>query len=279
MIGADELRDDLGVALRLAELAAGAILPHYQRCASERKPDGSEVTAADLAAERAIRDRLARERPDDGVLGEEFGEQAPRAGGTRRWVVDPLDGTAYFALGLPSFSTLIALVDGDEPVLGVIHLPVTAETVYAARGLGCWWRRKPDAEPERLHVAGVSALADAFASVSHPMSSDLLPTAGQPSYRLSRLIRSVREIRFAGDAIKHTLLCRGRLHAAVDTVMFPWDIAAIVPCVEEAGGVVTGLTGDRARVLHGGTLLSTGHPSLHRAILEVLTPEEAAAPR
>ena len=136
----------------------------------------------------------------------------------------------------------------------MIHQPVTAETVYAARGLGCWWRAGRTTSPSGCTSRGVSALAEAFASVSHPMSSDLLAEAGQTPYRLSRLIRSAREIRFAGDAIKHALLCRGRLHAAVDTVMFPWDIAAIVPCVEEAGGVVTGLSGDRDRVVHGGTL-------------------------
>ena len=277
MIGPDELLDDLGVALRLAEQAAEVIRAHFRRCAVDFKPDGSEVTAADLAAEQAIRDRLARERPDDGILGEEFGDQAPRVGQSRRWLIDPIDGTAFFCLGLPMFSTLIALLDGDEPVLGVIHLPVTGETTFAARGQGCWWRPSVVAEPERLRVDDtVRSLADAIASAGHAQSSDIQPTDGQRPHRLAHLIRSARAFRFAGDSVKYPLLCRGRLHVAVDTIMFPWDIAALVPCVEEAGGVVSSLNGDRDRVVFGGTLLGTAHPGLHREVLAALIPEQGA---
>ena len=277
MIGPDELLDDLGVALRLAEHAAGVIRPHFRRCAVDLKPDGSEVTAADLAAEQAIRDRLARERPDDGILGEEFGDQGPRAGNDRRWLIDPIDGTAFFSLGLPLYSTLIALLDGDEPALGVIHLPSTGETTYAARGHGCWWRLDAESAPERLRVdESVRSLDVAIVSAGHAQSSDIRAADGQAPYRLARVIRSSRDFRFAGDSVKYPLLCRGRLHVAVDTIMFPWDIAALVPCVEEAGGIVSSLDGTRDRVVFGGTLLGSCHAGLHDEVLTALSPARGA---
>ncbi|MEW4567754.1 inositol monophosphatase family protein [Tautonia sp. JC769] len=264
---------DLALALTLAEAATEAILPYYRRCTVEWKPDGTEVTAADRAAEERIRDLLGKERPDDGVLGEEFGEQSGRNGSRRRWIIDPIDGTASFALGLPMFGTLIALVEDENPVVGVIHQPATGETTFAARGFGCWWRPSSVEPPERVRVAPPVPLSEAYASATGPHSSDLQATEGQIPYRLTALIRSARRFRFVGDCIQHALVCRGRLHIAWDSLMNPWDIAALVPCVEEAGGAVAAFDGSRERILSGGNLLSTSDRSLLEEVLRVLTPQ------
>ena len=264
---------DLDLAIRLAEQAAEVILPKYRRCAVELKPDGTEVTAADREAEQVIRGLLERERPEDGVLGEEFGARSARPGNSRCWVVDPIDGTAAFALGLPTFGTLISLVENDEPVVGVIHLPAIGETTYAATGLGCWWRQAPGESAERVRVSGPVPLAEAYASTTNPRSSDIVSNPGEVPYRISRLIQSVSRFRFVGDCVQFALVCRGRLDIAFDSLMKPWDIAALVPCLEEAGGVVSALDGTRPRVVYNGSILSTSDPALHAEVLQVLSPE------
>lgn len=271
---APDRKDDLELALRLADHAAEAILPKFRRCAVEWKADGTEVTAADRAAEEIIRDLLERERPDDGVLGEEFGERGSKPGNDRRWVLDPIDGTAAFALGLPTFGTLISLLEKDEPVVGVIQLPAMGETTYAATGLGCWWRQAPGEEPERIRVSEPVPLSDAYASTTNPRSSDIICNPGQVPYRLGLLIRSVKKFRFVGDCVQFALVCRGRLNVAFDSVMAPWDIAALVPCVEEAGGVASSLDGSRDRIVFNRSLVTTSDRSLHDEVLRVLNPDD-----
>ncbi|RUL88861.1 inositol monophosphatase family protein [Tautonia sociabilis] len=268
------LQADLDLALRLAEHASEVILPKFRRCAVEIKPDGTEVTAADRSAEEVIRDVLGRERPGDGVLGEEFPERVAAEGISRQWIVDPIDGTAAFALGLPTFGTLIALMEGGEPVVGVIHLPAMGETTYAAIGLGCWWRPSPGEPAERVRVAPPTPLGEAYASTTNPRSSDIVSRPGQVRYRLGTLIRSAGKFRFVGDCVQFALVCRGRLHVAFDSMMAPWDIAALVPCIEEAGGVASALDGSRPGIVFSRSVLSSCDPELHREVLRVLTPDE-----
>jgi fructose-1,6-bisphosphatase/inositol monophosphatase family enzyme len=124
----------LDFALQLARAAADQIRPHYHNCVVDTKPDGTEVTEADRRAEEAVREMITRHFPDANILGEEFG--ATDGSKTRyRWVIDPLDGTTWFTLGVPIFGTLIAFLEDDEPLAGVIHFPVTGETIYAGKGL------------------------------------------------------------------------------------------------------------------------------------------------
>lgn len=262
-----DYREGLATALELAELAEARILPHYQRCATDLKADGSEVTRADREAEQAVRARLAQRHPGHAILGEEFGGE--RQAAAQQWIVDPLDGTSAFALGLPLFGTLIAYAEHGEPLVGVIHFPVLGETVYAARGLGCWYRRRGEAAT-RVQVRATVPLAQAVVSASGVHASDILPPAGGRSYALTPLLRQAGKFRFCGDCMQHALVCRGSLHAAVDTLMQPWDIAALVPCIEEAGGVATSLEGRREGVVFGGSLLATCGPALHRQVLAVL---------
>jgi histidinol-phosphatase len=262
-----ERQELLHFALDLAGIAQREILPRYRSAAVSRKADGSEVTEADRNAEAAIRAAIAARYPQHAVLGEEFGLTGD-AGASRRWVIDPLDGTAWFTLGMPLFGTLIALVEDGDPVIGVVHMPVLGETTYAARGLGCWFRAGDDA-PRRVRVSSRGALANAVVSASGLHGSDIAPAA-QARYALTPVVRGAAKFRLCGDCQQHALVCRGNLDAAIDTIMAPWDIAAIVPCVEEAGGVATSLAGHRDGIVDGGSLLSSADAALHREILDIL---------
>lgn len=258
----------LEFALELAKIAEENILPLYQQCAVSYKPDGTEVTEADRRAELAVRSHIERAFPDHGLLGEEFGAKESLKS-PYQWVIDPLDGTAWFTLGMPTFGTLIALLEAGEPVVGVIHFPVLEETVYAARGQGCWFKPRWGSV-QRVRVEPATSLGKAMASASGPQSSDVFHTQEQTPYRLSGLISSAGKFKFCTDCLQHALVCRGRVHVALDTLMKPWDIAAIVPCVEEAGGVVSDLSGKREDILNGGGLLSSCSHQVHEQTLAVL---------
>ncbi|MEL6225213.1 MAG: inositol monophosphatase family protein, partial [Cyanobacteria bacterium J06627_8] len=188
-----------------------------------------------------------------------------------RWILDPIDGTAWFTLGVPMFGTLIALLEHGEPTIGVIHFPGLKETVYAAKGHGCWYH-VPDRDPIRVTVASPVTLNEAIASATAVHSSDIQANPGEIPYKLTDLIQGVRKFRFCSDCQQHALVSRGKLHVAVDTLMNPWDIAALVPCVEEAGGKVTNLQGERENIVFGGSLLSTCGEPIHEEVLRLLQP-------
>ena len=129
----------LHFALRLAQEAAKEILPRFDACDVSRREDGSVVTEADWAAETTMRVYIEERYPNHQILCEEGG--ASGGGGSKQWVLDPIDGTASFARGRPEFGTLVGLLTGGRPQLGVVHLPVTEETLFAEVGAGCWYRR------------------------------------------------------------------------------------------------------------------------------------------
>lgn len=262
MITLEERRERLELALTLAAAAEAEIRPRFGRCEIRHKPDGSVVTEADVRAEEAIRGLLQRHAPGDSILSEEFGSDVPLAKDSQ-WIVDPLDGTAWFALGVPSFGTLVAYVDDGRPVLGVIHFPMTGDTVYAAHGLGCSFRGK-NTDSMTLRVRACSALGEAVASASGVHGTNLVVRqAGHPRYDLRSLVRLSGQFRFAGDCLQHALVCRGLVDVAVDTIMKPWDVAAIIPCVEEAGGAVGSLEENQQDLLSSRSLISAGN----RAVL------------
>jgi histidinol-phosphatase len=213
---------DLAFALQLAELADSLSLPRFRASdlRIETKPDLTPVTDADRAVERALRERVAAERPDDTVLGEEEGDD----GGAVRWIVDPIDGTKNFSRGLPVWATLIALERDGDVVCGVVSAPALGHRWWAARGEGAW------RDGERIHVSAVPALHDAAVSCTH--ARDL--AAVEPH---------VWHARGLGDFWQHMLVAEGALDAAVDARLAVWDYAALLPILEEAGGRVGGLDG------------------------------------
>lgn len=224
----EELRDVLDFAVEVAWRVGRATLAHYQTgIAAEVKPDDSPVTIADRTAERIARELIATRFPAAAILGEEEGET--HAGADRRWIIDPIDGTRTFMRGVPLFGVLLALEYEADAVLGVIHFPALGETVYAARGLGCWWNGR------RALVSDVTRLDRALI-----LTTDIenIERAGRGA-GWHALRRSGALCRTWGDCYGYALVATGRAEAMLDPVMSLWDTAALAPIIEEAGGVFT----------------------------------------
>lgn len=262
------LQELLDVALEAAHVAETPILEGFRHSVVSHKADGSEVTEADRRGEEVIRELLARRFPDHAILGEEFGGGEVSTGW--QWVIDPIDGTASFVLGSPMFGTLVGLLEDGEPVVGVVHAPALHETVYAGRGLGCWFVEGGGA-PARVKVSTAAQVSDAVVlGPSH--SGGRTPAERERRVRrLLPLVRRARKFQFGGDCLRHALVCRGVAHAAIDLEVSPWDIAAVVPCVEEAGGVVSTAAGDRNGIVFRGSLVSCCGSSLLREVVALLS--------
>ncbi len=199
--------------------------------AVDRKSDGSPVCAADREAEAAARRWLRERFPADGISGEEFG--STDGGSPRQWLIDPIDGTISFLAGVPLYSTLIAVAEGEEVLAGAIYCPSLNELAVAVRGEGCWWNGG------RCQVSGVGALAGALVLTTDPAFR--AAPACRPGWE--RLSQHSRDARTWGDGFGYLMVATGRAEAMVDGVVHPWDIAAPRVVVEEAGGVFTDWTG------------------------------------
>ena len=263
-----ELQELLAFALELAHAAEPVILSRYRNPQVSHKPDGTEVTDADRKAEEVMRELVGQRYPGHAILGEEFGASGPDAA-EWRWVLDPIDGTASFSLGVPLFGTLVGLLRHGTPLVGVVHLPAIGETLYAGRGLGCWFRL-PEAPPAKVRTQPVATLSQAV--VMGPSGLGSVPPGEREGQvrRLLPLLAGARKFRLGGDCLQHVVVCRGLAHVGVDLVMHPWDIAALVPCVEEAGGVVSTVDGRREDVVFGGSFVSCCSEGLLSEALDVL---------
>lgn len=247
---------DLAFAHELANLAATITLPAFGgRIPVTLKADRTPVTELDTATERALRGRVAEAFPDDAFLGEEDGRSGH---GDRVWVVDPIDGTKNFADGVPLWSTLIALVLGGEPVVGIIDVPTLGDR-YASR-LGAGATRNG----EQIHVSTTESLAEAFvvhSGVEEWMADDRLAD-------LARVASRARRTRGLTDAWGHALVAQGSADTLVDhDPCGEWDYAAGKIIVEEAGGRMTTLDGGP---LHPGADLLVSNGALHDEVRALL---------
>ena len=251
------MNDDLRLALALADAADAITMRSFQSTFTVRtKADRTPVTEVDEAVERAIRATLERERPDDGIVGEEFGA---RGNASRRWIIDPIDGTKNFIRGIPVFGTLIALEWGGEAAalraapggaaprsLGVVSAPALHRRWWAIHGQGAFCNGTP------IHVSPVDALGEAM-------------LAGlEIDERVLALGRACKHVRGFGDFWQHMLVAEGACEIAIDPVVAHWDMAAVQVIVEEAGGRFTTLGGD-ARA-DGGSGVST-NGAFHEQVL------------
>lgn len=217
----------------------------------DRKSDGSPVTAADRAAEELLRQRIGDQFPADAILGEEFGEKSGTSG--YRWVLDPIDGTKSFVSGVPLYTTLVAVLHEEQPLIGVINAPAAGEMVYAARGSGCW-HIIDDKAPKQCQVSQVDDLSEAvFLTTSvRSYTTDRDPD-GWPVY--DRLQSATRITRTWGDAFGYLLVATGRAEIMIDAIMNLWDTAAIQPVIEEAGGRFFDWSGKPS--VHSGEAIAT----------------------
>jgi histidinol-phosphatase len=237
---------DLELALELAELANPLALGRFRDhdLLVETKADLTPVTEADRAVEEAIAQRLARDRPADGVLGEEHGVRA--ADGDRRWIVDPIDGTRNYSRGIPVWATLIALEQEGEIRLGVVSAPALERRWWAERGGGAF------ADGDPIHVSSIERIEDAVLC----LQLEAAPAA---------LVERCWHARSFGDFWAHMLVAEGAVDGAVDAVgVSVWDMAAVQVIVEEAGGRFSDLTGAQRADGHGGV---TSNGLLHEELL------------
>lgn len=264
------LEEILEFALTLSREAGEFILPRWKNVAVDHKADGSEVTEADRGGEQLLRRLIGARYPDHAILGEEFGG-APTRDAAHLWLLDPIDGTASFSIGLPLFGTLIGYLRNGVPCAGVIGAHALGETIYAATGSGCWYQRN-GTPPQRVHTSGVTDLSQAFAVSTEIANTDLDPRTPASSISVSRLYRQARRFRWSGDCINYALLCQGRVDIAMDPRMNPWDIAAAVPCVREAGGTISSLSGNEDEVVWQPNLVASATRELHVKVIESLRP-------
>ncbi|MDY7100420.1 MAG: inositol monophosphatase family protein [Actinomycetota bacterium] len=258
-LGTEELRGRLDVATDVARLAGKLTLEWFRTSGLEvdTKADGTPVTMADKAAERLIREHLTRRFPDDGIVGEEEDDVAGTSG--LRWVIDPIDGTKAFTHGVPLYSTLLALLDGDgHPVLGVVDLPALGETASAARGVGCWLTRAGGA-PERTTVSTTDVIGGSWAMTSGLTPWDLAA--------VERLKAAGVHLRTWGDAYGYVLVATGRADAMIDPIAELWDLAAPAVVVTEAGGRFTATDGTPGPAAGSG-IGSNGR--VHDALIDLL---------
>ena len=258
----DYADDDLSLARALADAADAISMRRFGALdlRVETKLDATPVTDADQAVEQAIRDLLARRRPGDSILGEEYGSSGA---GARRWVVDPIDGTKNYVRGVPVWATLIALMEADEVYVGVLSAPALGRRWWASRGQGAWLSVF-GGQPRHLRVSRVGVLGDASLSYT-PGGWEAAP-GGRAG--LDALAGQVWRTRGYGDFWQHAMVAEGVLDVATEPAVSLWDLAAPAVLVEEAGGAVTDLRGVRGPA--GGSVL-TSNGVLHQAALATLT--------
>lgn len=252
----------LQAMLEAAEVAAAVTLRYFGRGLDfEAKADASPVTIADRNAEAEFRTRIGVAYPHDGLLGEEHGEVVGTS--DYRWVVDPIDGTKSFIAGVPLYSTLVALEYQGVPIAGGIWIPALGEAVVAAAGLGAWHRASPDGDWKPARVSKRDDLAKAIFVTTQIDSY----TARGSDKAFQQLQRAAWITRTWGDGYGYFLVATGRADVMVDPLVNPWDVAAIRPVIEEAGGRFSDWSGV-ATTKSSDAVGTNGH--LHSQVLQLL---------
>ncbi|BAV65138.1 histidinol-phosphatase [Sphingobium cloacae] len=251
-------RDDLTLAHRLADAAGEAIRPFFRaRFDLEFKSDRSPVTEADKAAEAAIRALLEKERPGDGIIGEEYG--ATREDAERVWILDPIDGTRSFVAGRPIFGTLIALTQAGWPTVGIIDQPIAKERWAGMVGQRTTFNGRP------VQTRACRSLEDAILASTAPQ---LFP--GCTGEHFSRLAAQCRDTLWGGDCYNYALVASGHIDIVVEAGLKLHDIAALVPVVEGAGGRMCDWAGDPIDAQGDGRVIAVGDPARVDDIIEAL---------
>ena len=255
----------IAFAHRLADAAGCAIRPHFRQridVIDKGAAKGSlfdPVTAADREAEQAIRALIEAERPDDGILGEEFGEKRGTNG--LCWVLDPVDGTRAFINGRHEWGSLIALEENERPVLGIIDQPVLGERFIGVNGKT---EMIVQGAATPLQVRACASLSEALLCCTHPYA--YFDADERAAFR--RVATSVRMSRFGGDCYIFAVLAMGFCDLVVESHLHRWDVAALIPVVEGAGGIITDWNGRDCS--HGGQVVACGDARVHEEAMKRL---------
>jgi histidinol-phosphatase len=261
-----DIEAGLALALELAEIADAITIDRFRAVdlVVETKPDLTPVTEADQAVERALRDHIAARAPGHGVLGEEYGDDS--GGGEFRWVIDPIDGTKSYVRGVPVWATLIALEHHDKPVVGVVSAPALGTRWWAGQGLGAFRDGAP------IRVSRVREIADAQLSFAWD-TKDKFDDAGVGDRMLGLAHRCWRT-RGLGDFWQHVLVAEGAFDISIDPVVSYWDVAALLPIIDESGGRWSTLTGESS-AQPASFVVTNG--LLHDAVIGALNPARPPA--
>lgn len=246
-----EVHDLLQFALDAVWQAGRITLGYFQTgVKAERKADNTPLTIADQLAEQKIRELITARFPEHGIVGEEYGRHQSDSPYT--WVVDPIDGTKSFVSGVPIYANLLALVDGERALIGVMNFPALNEMVYAVRGGGCYWNGR------RCHTSQTNNLHDAVL-----LASDL-NSFGVRKPLWERLVQATYIQRTWGDAYGYALVATGRADIMVDPIMALWDAAPLQVILEEAGGTFTDWQG--TPTIHHQESVATNGKLLNQAL-------------
>lgn len=226
------------------------------------KSDFSPVTEADRAVEADLRRRIAAAYPSHAIMGEEFGAEGPSDAPT--WFVDPIDGTRSFITGWPIWGTLLALTIARRARVGVIHVPALDETWTGIEGLGCWQTGR-DGSRQACRASNCTDIASARFYTTSP---DYFDATEQPAYQA--IARAVQVPRFGGDCYSYALLASGHVDLVLETKLQPYDFLALVPVVEEAGGVISDWRGQPLTQDSGEQAIAAATPELHRQALALI---------
>lgn len=248
----------------LADAAAEKTLPHFRADLDITNKDGrggfDPVTLADRDAETAIRELIEANYPEHGIIGEEHGVKESSTGVT--WVLDPVDGTRSFVAGVPLWGTLIALNDGNEPVIGLMDQPYTGERFLGRPGGSELISHRGNTP---LRTRACTSLSDAMLGATDPS----LFTAADEIAAFSKILSTVKLRRFGGDCYFYCLVAAGMLDIVVESGLQTYDIQALIPIVREAGGVITDWKGGDPQ--EGGQAIAAATPELHAEALEILS--------
>jgi myo-inositol-1(or 4)-monophosphatase len=260
-----DLSEHLTCAHALADASAAAILPYFRTAmAVNNKAKGRDfdpVTAADQAAEAVIAKYLKEKRPEHGIVGEEFGNH--QAGARFKWVIDPIDGTRSFIIGTPMWGTLIGLLDGAEPILGIMNQPYTGERFWSD-GSASFMSAPALPSPTRLATRRCPILRDAVLASTHP---DIF-APGPEREAFTRVKTEAKLTRYGGDCYAYCMLAAGFVDVIIETSLQPYDVVALIPIVEHAGGRMTTWSGGSAA--GGGQIVACGDPALHAKVIDLL---------
>lgn len=250
----DSAHDFLSFALDAAWQAGRLTLGYFQTgIKAERKADNTPLTVADQQAEQKLRALITARYPDHAIVGEEYGRSETPSRYT--WVLDPIDGTKSFVSGVPLYANLLALLDGDEAILGIINLPALNEMVYAVKGGGCFWNGR------RCHVSQAQTLKEAVLLTSG------LNYFGPKQAAWERLLAATYIQRTWGDAYGYALVATGRADIMVDPAMYLWDAAPMQVILEEAGGTLTDWQGQAT--IHNQETIATNGALLDQVLAAV----------